>query len=95
MKNNYPINMKISVARLQMASNERTTFQKNPCTLLVPQTGEMDRVKSIPPPPNFGCGGRGDNELSAVLTINEFQFLKVYTEQNSVAILISIKNTIS
>ena len=50
MKNNYPINMKIPVARLQMASNEWTIFQKNPYTLLVPQTGEMDRVKSIPPP---------------------------------------------
>ena len=65
MKKHYPINMKIPGARLQMASNECTTFQKNPST-----------------------------ELSAVLIIYDFQFLKVCTEQNNVAILIPIKNTL-
>ena len=33
-------------------------------------------------------------ELSAVLIIYDFQFLKVCTEQNNVAILIPIKNTL-
>ena len=92
MKNNYPINMNIPVARLQMASNDCTTFQKNPCTILVPQTGHMDSVKSTPTP-DFVCGGRGYNDLSAVLIIYDYQFLKVCTEQNTVVILIPIKNT--
>ena len=43
MKKNYPINMKIPGARLQMVSNECTTFQTNPCTHPLDHVHRRDR----------------------------------------------------
>ena len=73
--------MKIPGSHLQMASNE--------CTPMHPSFRScMDKIMSTDgqsnKSPHLRLRGGGYNELSAVLIIYDFQFLKVCTEQNSV-----------